>query len=183
MRTDGASQVAQWQRIHLPMQEHKRHRFDPWIGKVSWSRKWQPIPIFFSGKFHGQRNLEGLSIWSLRHDWELNTHAQPRFGAWNLTNHYVITDDSESKHAEEVSFWVLISITGKGCPKWCVEKASGAVSGFRGEKDHDIWTMAPFYERKEWLPISHLCLMVFSYDRIISFQRNKILEIKILYVE
>ena len=31
-------------------------------------------------------------------------HAQPRFGTGNRTDHYVMTDDSESKHAEEVSF-------------------------------------------------------------------------------
>ena len=24
----------------------KRHEFDPWIGKIPWSRKWQPIPGF-----------------------------------------------------------------------------------------------------------------------------------------
>ena len=24
----------------------KRCRFDPWAGKISWSRKWQPTPIF-----------------------------------------------------------------------------------------------------------------------------------------
>ena len=22
---------------------HKRHRFDPWVGKIPWSRKWQPL--------------------------------------------------------------------------------------------------------------------------------------------
>ena len=24
----------------------RRHRFDPWIGKISWRRKWQPTPVF-----------------------------------------------------------------------------------------------------------------------------------------
>jgi len=32
-------------------------RFDPWVGKIPWRRKWQPTPVFLSGKFHGQRNL------------------------------------------------------------------------------------------------------------------------------
>ena len=31
----------------------KRHRFDPWAGKIPWSRKWQPSPVFLPGKFHG----------------------------------------------------------------------------------------------------------------------------------
>ena len=41
----------------------KRHRFDPWVGKIPWSRKWQPTPVFLPGESHGQRNLEGYSPW------------------------------------------------------------------------------------------------------------------------
>ena len=39
----------------------KRHVFDPWVGKVPWSRKWQPTPIFLPGKSLGQRSLVGYS--------------------------------------------------------------------------------------------------------------------------
>ena len=28
---------------------------DPWVGKIPWRRKWQPTPVFSSGKSHGQR--------------------------------------------------------------------------------------------------------------------------------
>ena len=42
----------------------KRHGFGPWVGKISWSRKWQPTPVFLPGKFHGQRSLVGYSPWS-----------------------------------------------------------------------------------------------------------------------
>ena len=35
----------------------KRCRFDPWVGKIPWSRKCRPIPVFLPGKFHGQRSL------------------------------------------------------------------------------------------------------------------------------
>ena len=41
----------------------KRCRFDPWVGKIPWNRKWQPIPVFLPGKFHRQRSLEGYSPW------------------------------------------------------------------------------------------------------------------------
>ena len=37
----------------------RRHRFDPWVGKILWRRKWPPIPIFLPGKSHGQRSLVG----------------------------------------------------------------------------------------------------------------------------
>ena len=38
---------------------HKRHGFDPWVGKIPWRRKWQFIPVFLPGKSHGQRRLAG----------------------------------------------------------------------------------------------------------------------------
>ena len=36
-------------------------RFDPWVGKVLWRRKWQPTPVSLPGKSHGQRSLVGFS--------------------------------------------------------------------------------------------------------------------------
>ena len=44
----------------------KRCRSDPWARKSSWSRKWQPTPIFLPGKFHGQRSLVGYSPWGCK---------------------------------------------------------------------------------------------------------------------
>ena len=41
--------------------EWRRCRFDPWVKKISWRRKWKPTPIFLPGKFHGQRSLVGYS--------------------------------------------------------------------------------------------------------------------------
>ena len=41
----------------------KRRRFNPWVRKIPWSRKWQPVQVFLPGKFHGQRSLEGYSPW------------------------------------------------------------------------------------------------------------------------
>ena len=41
----------------------RRHRFDPWVGKIPWRRKWQPTPVFLPGESHGQRSLAGCSPW------------------------------------------------------------------------------------------------------------------------
>ena len=41
----------------------RRCRFDPWVKKILWRRKWQPTPVFLPGKFHGQRNLVSYSPW------------------------------------------------------------------------------------------------------------------------
>ena len=40
-----------------------RPRFDPWVGKISWKRAWQPTPLFLPREFHGQRSLVGYSPW------------------------------------------------------------------------------------------------------------------------
>ena len=32
-------------------------RFDPWVGKIPWRRKWQSTPGLLPGKSHGQRSL------------------------------------------------------------------------------------------------------------------------------
>ena len=38
-----------------------RPRFDPWVRKIPWKKKWQPILVFLPGKSHGQRSLAGYS--------------------------------------------------------------------------------------------------------------------------
>ena len=40
---------------------HKRSRFNPWLGKITWRRKWQPTLVSLPGKFYGQRRLAGCS--------------------------------------------------------------------------------------------------------------------------
>ena len=52
--TELKESACQWKR-------HRRHRFDPWVGKIPWRRKWQPTPVFWPRKSHGQRNLVGYS--------------------------------------------------------------------------------------------------------------------------
>ena len=41
----------------------RRLRFNPWVGKIPWSRKWHPTPVILLRKFHGQRSLAGYSPW------------------------------------------------------------------------------------------------------------------------
>ena len=36
---------------------HKWTRFNPWVGKIPWRRKWQPTPVFLPREFHGQQSL------------------------------------------------------------------------------------------------------------------------------
>ena len=38
-----------------------RPRFNPWVGKIPWKRKWQPTSVFLPGKSHGRRSLVGYT--------------------------------------------------------------------------------------------------------------------------
>ena len=38
-----------------------RPRFDLWVGKIPWRRKWHPTPVFLPGESHGPRSLAGYS--------------------------------------------------------------------------------------------------------------------------
>ena len=53
-----------------------RPRFEPWVGKIPWRRKWQSTPVLLPGKSHGQRSLVGYSPWGCK---ELDTIERLHF--------------------------------------------------------------------------------------------------------
>ena len=63
---------------------HERLWFDPWVRKISWSRKWQPTPVVLPGKFHRQRSLMGSSPGGCRvgNHWA-HTHCHHWNGKWS----------------------------------------------------------------------------------------------------
>ena len=44
----------------------RRCKFNPWVRKIPWRRKWQPTPVFVPGKSHRQKILAGYSPWGRR---------------------------------------------------------------------------------------------------------------------
>ena len=61
-----ASQVAQWKRVCLPLQETQETWVRSLNRKIPWKEKWQLTPVFWPGKSHGQRSLMGYSPWSCK---------------------------------------------------------------------------------------------------------------------
>ena len=61
-----------------------RRRFNPWVRKIPWRRKWQLTPVFLPGRSHGQRSLVGYSPWSAKNGtWLSNqAHTQERAEEW-----------------------------------------------------------------------------------------------------
>ena len=43
-----------------------RHGFNPWVGKIPWRREWQPIPVFFPGKFSEVRDCFKIMIYCVK---------------------------------------------------------------------------------------------------------------------
>ena len=41
----------------------RRHKFDPWVEKIPWRRKWQLTPVCLPEKSNEQRSLVGYSPW------------------------------------------------------------------------------------------------------------------------
>ena len=70
-----------WKRIPLQCRKCKRCRYNPWVGKIPWRRKWQLTPIFLPGKSHGQRSLEGYSVWGCK-----ESYTTERLSNWPTTN-------------------------------------------------------------------------------------------------
>ena len=55
----------------------RRHKFNPWVRKTPWRRKWQPTPVFLPEKSHGQRSLVGYSPWGCKElDMTEHIHTQ-----------------------------------------------------------------------------------------------------------
>ena len=41
----------------------KRCRFNPWVRKISWRRKWQPASVFLPGESHGHKSRVDYNPW------------------------------------------------------------------------------------------------------------------------
>ena len=75
--TNGLPWWLRGQSIYL---QCKRHRFDPWIGKIPWRRKWQSNSEFLPGKFHRQRSLVSYSPWGCKESDMTEQHPHTHYG-------------------------------------------------------------------------------------------------------
>ena len=62
--------------------QYRRLGFDPWVGKITWMRKWPPTPVFLSEESQGQGSLEDNSPWGHKETDTITKHVlsqeQPR---------------------------------------------------------------------------------------------------------
>ena len=51
---------------HCLLQQCRRHRFNPWVRRITWRRAWLTTSVFLPREFHGQSSLEGYSPWGCK---------------------------------------------------------------------------------------------------------------------
>ena len=102
-----------WSRYLLPKQfgsnwkvvmhllQVRRPGFNPYVEKIPWRRKWQPTPVLLPGEFHGQRSLEGYSLWGCKEtdDWVTNKQ-------FTMTNYLIFVEWMEKKAL--IFFWASV---------------------------------------------------------------------------
>ena len=121
-----------------PACQCKRHRFDPWVRKIPWRRKWQPTRVFLPGESHGQGSLAGYSLWGHRESdkterlgaitvviifiWRSNcpifSQQQPSESFWpkpkSLWIYFSVCSDDMSASPAPIWNWPLL-LTASGC--------------------------------------------------------------------
>ena len=99
IRQGRASLVAQMVKC-LPAMWEAHCVLDPWVWKIPWRRKWQPMPVFLPGESHGWKDPGGLqSTGSQRvgHDWAISlslSHNKEYFlktYAFRAFEYYLVT--------------------------------------------------------------------------------------------
>ena len=99
----------------------RRLESNPWVGKIPWRRKWQPIPIFLPGKSHGQRSLAGYSLWGHK-ELDMTKRLALTFQSFFMNSHhrrrglttslFKVCWDTETRTNESQAVWAKGSLVG-----------------------------------------------------------------------
>ena len=74
----------------------KRHRFNPWVRKIHWRRKWQLTLIFLPGEPREQRSLTGYSPKGLKESDTTEHLTHPNISISALHNDLTLSRDTVS---------------------------------------------------------------------------------------
>ena len=133
-----------------PTCQLRRHRVDPWVGKIPWRRKLQPTPVFLPGKSNGQRRLVGHSPWGCRvtRDW-VTKQQQCAFSWVELLTHRPVV-----RHWELLAFGAgSLLVVGAACAPW------HAWQGPRAPRTNASSSPSPWFRPltvSKWPPITPL---------------------------
>ena len=93
----------------------QRCRFNPWVGKISWRRKWQPAPIFLPGESHGQRSLVGYSPWGRKKlDTIMHAPTQASQNCFSSVSYFLFFRERHTlplAHTHTLTILLVVSVT------------------------------------------------------------------------
>ena len=118
----------------------KRHRFDPWVGKIPWRRKWWPTLAFLPGKSHRERSLVGYSPWGCKEsDTDLATeHAHTKLSICLAFQTFLLTNWITRNPFDNLKIIHALSM------KPCTEL--GAKLPQQSSPNYGIWGQAIIFE-------------------------------------
>ena len=73
---------------------HSRYRFDSWVKKIPWRKKWQLTPVLLPGKSHGQRSLVGYSSWGHKESDRAEQDTWPKIFQKTMDGNYNLLLDT-----------------------------------------------------------------------------------------
>ena len=83
--------------------QRRRCGFNPWVGKIPWSGKWQPTLVFLPGESHGWRSLVGYRPQGHK---ELDTTEQLNFHFLSIASNQNLTQTGWSQMRDLLSHTV-----------------------------------------------------------------------------
>ena len=140
--------LPQWLKHQRICLHYRRPGIDPWVKKIPWRRKWQPIPVFLPGESHGQRSLVGYSPWGHK---ELDTTEWLTLPPFILLYPTVHTATVTWKASEELThfqgaFWPCLVKRGTGTPLWLT-----MMGGYRNS-----WPWRSHFQQGPPAPMKHI---------------------------
>ena len=101
--------------------------FNPWVRKILWRRKWQPTPVFLTGKFHGQRSPAGCSPWGCKESDVTFTFFQPALlpSSWGTWDNISASQVPHSKNGDDkYILHRVVRMMSKNFDKQCPQQNS-----------------------------------------------------------
>ena len=132
----------------------KRHRFDPWVGKIPWSRKWRPTPVFLPGESHGQRSLMGYSpAGHIELDMTEHTYTHSIFPLYFINKHrdscsWVTNTETHKTSVQFSSVQSLSRVQLFATPWTAAHQASLSITNF--------WSLLKLMSIESVMPSNHL---------------------------
>ena len=132
-----------------------RPEFDPWVGKIPWKNKWQPTPVFWPGKSHGQGA------------WWIVVHGISQSWTWLKwrSTHCIFTYTNFLLLSLFCNYFLLVDTVL--CPVLfffsCYITALGVIYFHPQTQWITIRTSLIIDESRGWLKISSLCSLIWAY--------------------